>query len=93
MDAELDDEMWELIRRSADLPSAIRRAVDALELSVITHELFELCQKFNSFYHKYPILNETDVTERQKRALCAETFRRTMVTALTLLGIPLPQRM
>jgi arginyl-tRNA synthetase len=93
VDSELSDEMWELIRRSADLPAAIRRAIDSLELSVITHELFELCQKFNSFYHKYPILNESDVTERQKRALCAETFRRTMVTALTLLGIPLPQRM
>lgn len=91
--AGLDDEMWELIRRSADLPSAIRRAVDSLELSVITHELFELCQKFNSFYHKFPILNESDAAERQKRALCAETFRRTMVGAMDLLGIPVPDRM
>jgi len=93
IDAQIDDEMWELIRRSADLPSAIRRAVDSLELSVLTHELFELCQKFNSFYHKYPILNEADAAERQKRALCAETFRRTMVASLDLLGIPVPQRM
>jgi arginyl-tRNA synthetase len=93
LDSELSDEMWELIRRSADLPSAIRRAIDSLELSVMTHELFELCQKFNSFYHKYPILNETDPAERQKRALCAETFRRTMVASLQLLGIPVPQRM
>ena len=93
VDADLDDEMWELIRRSADLPSAVRRAADTLELSVITHELFELCQKFNSFYHKYPILNEADAGERQKRALCAETFRRTMVAAMDLLGIPVPERM
>ena len=90
---DIDDEMWELIRRSAELPAAIRRATESLELSVITHELFELCQKFNSFYHKYPILNETDASERQKRAVCAETFRRTMVSALDLLGIPVPQRM
>jgi arginyl-tRNA synthetase len=93
LSGDLDDEMWELIRRSADMPAAIRRAVDSLELSVITHELFELCQKFNSFYHKYPILNESDAAERQKRALCAETFRRTMVAALDLLGIPVPDRM
>ncbi|HJT16799.1 MAG TPA: arginine--tRNA ligase, partial [Thermoanaerobaculia bacterium] len=33
----LNDEMWELVRRSADLPAAVRRAVDSLELSVITH--------------------------------------------------------
>ena len=37
-----------------------------------------LAQKFNSFYHKYPILNEKDAAERQRRAVCAEVFRRTM---------------
>ncbi|HEY6844382.1 MAG TPA: arginine--tRNA ligase [Thermoanaerobaculia bacterium] len=89
----LNDEMWELVRRSADLPAAVRRAVDALELSVITHELFELSQKFNSFYHKYPILNEPDPAERQRRAVCAEVFRRTMIASLGLLGIPVPDRM
>ncbi|HEY8130551.1 MAG TPA: arginine--tRNA ligase [Thermoanaerobaculia bacterium] len=89
----LSDEMWELVRRSADVPDAIRRAVDSLELSVITHELFELSQKFNSFYHKYSILNEPDPAERQRRAVCAEVFRRTMVASLDLMGIPVPQRM
>ena len=88
--------LWEgldRIRSSADLPAAIRRGVDSLELSVITHELFELCQKFNSFYHKYPIMNEADAAERQRRAVCAEVFRRTMVGALELLGITVPERM
>ncbi|HJT16645.1 MAG TPA: arginine--tRNA ligase, partial [Thermoanaerobaculia bacterium] len=89
----LNDEMWELVRRSADLPAAVRRAVDSLELSVITHELFELSQKFNSFYHKYPILNEPDPAERQRRAVCAEVYRRTMIASLGLLGIPVPERM
>jgi len=89
----LTDEMWELVRLSAELPAAIRRATDALELSIITHDLFELAQKFNSFYHKYPILNEKDADERQRRAVCAEVFRRTMAGALELLGIPVPQRM
>jgi arginyl-tRNA synthetase len=89
----ITDEMWELVRRSAEMPSSVRRAVDALELSTITHDLFELAQKFNSFYHKYPILNEKDDAERQRRAVCAEVFRRTMVAALGLLGIPVPERM
>jgi arginyl-tRNA synthetase len=85
--------MWELVRRSAELPAAIRRAVDSLELSIITHDLLELAQKFNSFYHKYPILNEADPEERQRRAACAEVFRRTMMAALALLGVPVPARM
>jgi arginyl-tRNA synthetase len=89
----LTDEMWELVRLSAELPSAIRRATDGLELSIITHDLFVLAQKFNSFYHKYPILNEKDPAERQRRAVCAEVFRQTMRATLGLLGIPVPERM
>jgi arginyl-tRNA synthetase len=89
----LTDEMWELVRSSADLPSVVRRAVDALELSVVTQYLLEMAQKFNSFYHKYPILPEKDPVERQRRAVCAEVFRRTMTVAMALLGIPVPERM
>ncbi|HET7710737.1 MAG TPA: arginine--tRNA ligase [Thermoanaerobaculia bacterium] len=89
----LSDELWELVRLSAELPAAIRRGVDSLELSVITHALLEMAQRFNSFYHKYPILTEPDEAERQRRAACAEVFRRTMVAALELLGIPVPARM
>jgi arginyl-tRNA synthetase len=89
----INDDMWELVRLSAELPAAIRRAVDGLELSVVTHYLLDLAQKFNSFYHKYPILNEPDAGERQRRAVCAEVFRQTMVGALELLGIPVPERM
>jgi arginyl-tRNA synthetase len=89
----INDDMWELVRMSAELPSGIRRAVDGLELSIVTHDLLELAQKFNSFYHKYPILNEKDDAERQRRAVCAEVFRRTMVAGLELLGIPVPERM
>jgi arginyl-tRNA synthetase len=89
----ISDDMWELVRMSAELPSAIRRAVDGLELSIVTHDLLELAQKFNSFYHKYPIKNEKDDAERQRRAVCAEIFRRTMVEGLNLLGIPVPERM
>jgi arginyl-tRNA synthetase len=89
----ITDEMWELVRLSAELPAAIRRAVDSLELSVVTHYLLDLAQKFNSFYHKYPILNEKDPAERKRRAVCAEIFRRTMMGALDLLGVPVPERM
>lgn len=89
----LTDDMWELVRLSAELPAAIRRAVDSLELSIVTQYLLDLAQKFNSFYHKYPILPEKDDAERQRRAVCAEVFRRTMVGAMELLGIPVPERM
>ena len=90
---ELADEMWEIVRMSAETAAAIRRAVDALELSILTHHLLELAQRFNSFYHKFPIINEKDPAERQRRAACAEVFRQTMHRALALIGVPVPARM
>src|SRR5436305_1017430 len=89
----LTDEMWDLVRRGAELSATVGRAVEALELSILTHDLFELAQRFNSFYHKYPILNEQDDADRQRRAVCAEIFRRTMIASLQLMGIPVPERM
>jgi arginyl-tRNA synthetase len=89
----LTDEMWDIVRSSAELPAAIRRGVESLEMSVITQAMLELAQKFNSFYRKYTIANEPDAIERQRRAVCAEVFRRTMVAAMELLGLPVPDRM
>jgi arginyl-tRNA synthetase len=89
----IPDDMWEIVRTCADTTAYVRRAVEALELSTLTHHAFELAQKFNSFYHKYPIMNEPDPRERQKRAACAEIFRQTMREILALLGIPVPDRM
>ncbi|HVR44950.1 MAG TPA: arginine--tRNA ligase [Thermoanaerobaculia bacterium] len=89
----IEDDIWEIVRGSAETTAVVRRAVETLELSTLTHHAFELGQKFNSFYHKYPILNEADPRERQKRAACAEVFRGTMRGILALLGIPGPERM
>lgn len=90
---EIPDDMWEIVRAAAETPAVVRRAVESLELSTLTHHAFELAQKFNSFYHKYPILNEEDPAERQKRAACAEVFRQAMRSILRLLAIPVPGRM
>lgn len=90
---EIPDDMWEIVRASAETTGVVRRSVETLELATLTHHAFDLGQKFNSFYHKYPVLNEMDPTERQKRAACAEVFRLTMRSILELLGIPVPDRM
>ncbi|MEO8216300.1 MAG: arginine--tRNA ligase [Acidobacteriota bacterium] len=90
---EMEDELWEIVRMSAETPAVIRRSVESLELSMITHHALEMAQKFNSFYHKFPILNEKDPALRQQRAACAEVFRQTMQGLLGLIGIPVPARM
>ncbi len=89
----VNDEIWEIVRQASTTSSVVRRAVDSLEFSMITHHALELCQKFNSFYHKYPILNEHDAAERRRRAACASVFLDTMKGIMGLLGIVVPERM
>jgi arginyl-tRNA synthetase len=90
---DVADDMWELVRMSADTAAVVRRSVDSLELSTLTRHALDLCQKFNSFYHKFPILSEEDDAERRKRAACAQVFRETMWRVLGLMGIAVPSRM
>lgn len=90
---EIEDDLWEIARQSLETASVVRRAVESLELSMLTHHTLALAQKFNSFYHKYPILNEADERERAKRAACAQVFRNAMKEMFALTGIPLPARM
>ena len=90
---ELVDDMWQIVRMSADTENVIRRAVETLELSLLTRHAFDLAQTFSSFYHKFPILNEKDDAERQRRAVVAEVFRRTMAQIFSIIGIPMPERM
>lgn len=89
----IDDDLWEIIRMSAETGAVVRRAVETLELSMLANHAFALCQKFNSFYHKYPILNEADPDVRRQRAACADAFRQTMRGLMALMGIPVPERM
>jgi arginyl-tRNA synthetase len=55
--------------------------------------VFQLTQTFNNYYHKYPILHETDERRKHLRIAVVDLFRSVMQVNLQLLGIPLPPRM
>jgi len=54
---------------------------------------FNLCQKFNTYYHKYSILAEKNSGLRDIRVLTIAFIRNRLETALKLMGIPQPERM
>ena len=78
---------------AATIPEVAQRAVDSLELSTIARHAFGLAQSFNHFYHRQPIVNESDPEVRARRLAVAKIFRRAMSRLLGLLGIPEPGRM
>jgi arginyl-tRNA synthetase len=88
-----DDDLWPLVLDAATIPEVAQRAVDSLELSTIARHAFGLAQAFNHFYHRQPIVSESDPEVRARRLAVAKIFRRAMSRLLGLLGIPEPGRM
>jgi arginyl-tRNA synthetase len=86
-------DFWDLILTAASLEEEVLRSVAALEFSHLAKFAFLLCQKFNGYYHKYPILAEPAKPVRAFRLLTIRYIREQLQCALGLMGIPPPERM
>jgi arginyl-tRNA synthetase len=86
-------EEWELLSLLGRHRGTVEQAASALELSGLAKYAFVLAQKFNAFYHKFPVLQETDPGRRWGRVLLTFLFRERMVRILDLMGIPVPPLM
>jgi len=84
---------WDLVQTAASLEEEVLRSVAALEFSHLAKYAFLLCQKFNAYYHKYPVLAEENAELRGCRLLVLRTVKEQLHTALGLMGIPPPERM
>jgi arginyl-tRNA synthetase len=87
------EEHWALALETARFQETVAQAVEALELSQIAKQAFGLAQRFNAFYHKYPVMKEPDARWRKARVVLTRLFRAQMCRALDLMGIPVPARM
>ncbi len=90
---EWTDDLWTIALDAASIPDAAERSVEALEPATLARHAFGLAQSFNHFYHRQPILQETDAAVRNRRVAIARIFEREMARLLELLGIPQPERM
>jgi arginyl-tRNA synthetase len=86
-------DFWDLVLYASFLDEEVLRSTTTLEFSHLAKFTFILCQKLNTYYHHYPILAEDDPDIRALRILTLHGVRPTLETALTLMGIPLPERM
>ena len=86
-------DFWDLLLTAAALEEEVLRSVAALEFSHLAKFAFLLCQKFNGYYHKYPVLAEEDPEVRAFRLLVLRTVKEQLHRALGLMGNPPPDRM
>lgn len=87
------DDTWELVSMINRLPAVAADAVEGMELSVFAKFVYNLAQKFNAWYHKYPILHEKVANLKKLRIVVLQVFRYHFHKALECIGIEAPSRM
>jgi len=89
----LEDKELALIQRLCEYPAIVRNAGDNFSPAVICNYAYDLACDFNSFYHDLSILNEKDEQKRALRLLLAKNVAKVLASAMSLLGIEMPERM
>jgi arginyl-tRNA synthetase len=93
LDAEAATDHWNLLLQLLRVDANVRQAVDSLELSMLAKHAYLLAQAFNSFYHRYPVVQEPDAAAREVRTAVVRLYLDGMVDLLALMGIDCPARM
>ena len=91
--ASLLSEEVELIKSLTEYPAAVRTAGEQFAPSVIAAYAYDLAKQFNGYYHDHSILKEENVAVRALRLQLAAQVARVIRSAMSLLGINVPERM
>jgi arginyl-tRNA synthetase len=84
---------WEMLLHLSLLETQVEYALQNHEISSLAAYAYGLCQKFNHYYHLFPMLAEKDPALRALRLGLVLLFRNKAAKLLVLLGIDIPERM
>ncbi len=92
LDALIEPEEQELIKRLLDFPAVVSGAAEALEPQRIATYLHETAGVAHLWYHKHHVLNEPEPIMRARLVLARAT-QIVLRNGLAILGISAPERM
>ena len=90
---ETNEKETQLIQLLASYPNVVAQAGQEFSPSIIANYAYELSKEFNQFYHDYSFLKEENPVIRQMRLVLAANVAKTIRSAMSLLGIEVPERM
>jgi arginyl-tRNA synthetase len=88
--AENADEFWELWLAAAKTSYIVDQCISTTEPAYLAKHAFQLAQLFNAFYHRHPILSETDDGRKQFLLATVAIVRRELIRTLAVMGITVP---
>lgn len=88
----MGEEEWQLVRLLGRFPDALQEATQHLQPHILAQSLYELCQQFNAFYNRVPVL-KSEAEVQPWRLWLVQAFVKVVFRAATLLHIQLVERM
>ena len=93
LEPEAATDHWSLLLQLLRVDAVVAQAVESLELSTVAKHAYVLAQTFNSFYHRFPVVQEADGAARAMRAAIVRVYLDGMIELTALMGIECPTRM
>ncbi len=90
---KLHEKEREIIQFLEIFPDAVLNAALGLSPAIIANYTYDLVKAYNSFYQTVPILGSENMPEKILRIQISEQTGKVLKTALSLLGIEVPERM
>jgi arginyl-tRNA synthetase len=90
LQGEHTDEIWELWLAAAKTSALIDQCIATTEPAYLAKHAFQLGQLFNTFYHRFNVLNEPDEARKQFLLVTTAVARRELIRVLAVMGIRVP---
>ena len=82
--------IWELWLAASKTSYLVDQCIATTEPAYLAKHAFQLAQLFNTFYHRHPILSETDEPRKQFLLATVAVVRRELIRTLAVMGITVP---
>jgi len=92
-DVEINEKEQELIKKLKDYPQIIKEAGKQFNPAVIANYTFDLVKDYNNFYQTVDILREADKNKLAFRLQLSATVGKLISSAMSLLGVNVPNKM
>jgi arginyl-tRNA synthetase len=85
-----ENDLWELWLAASKTSYVIQQCIATTEPAYLAKHAFQLAQLFNYFYHRHPILSETDAARKNFLLATVAVVRRELIRVLAVMGIGVP---
>lgn len=93
IDEKLSAKEEGLVQLVADFAAIVQQAGKEYNPALIANYVYDLVKEYNQFYHDYSILKEDNADLKMFRLILSANVAKVIKSAMSLLGIEVPERM